>query len=173
MRVLVVVASKHNATAEIGDAIVGVLRDAGHEARRAAPQQVRTLDGVDAVVLGSAVYMTQWMESVRGFVAAHGDRLRRLPVWAFSCGLAGVAATGAVQDPVQASSVLRQVAPLGYTTFAGRIDPALLGLRERSVVRMTGAAEGDHRDWTAVRTWAEEIVRELAEHLVRADGTAR
>ncbi|WP_043498266.1 flavodoxin domain-containing protein [Georgenia sp. SUBG003] len=168
MRILVVVASKHHATAEIGDAIVDELRAARHEAKRVAPEEVRSLDGVDAVVLGSAVYMTQWMESMRSLVARLGDELHRLPVWAFSCGLAGVASSGRVQDPVRASSVIRQLDPVAYTTFAGRLDPSVLVLRERSVVRLSGAPEGDYRDWNEIRAWARGIVRELDAHLAQA-----
>ncbi|MPV38373.1 flavodoxin domain-containing protein [Georgenia subflava] len=168
MKILVVVASKHNATAEIGDAIVEELRAVGHQARRVAPADVRTLEGIDAVVLGSAVYMTQWMESMRDVVSRFAAELRHLPVWAFSCGLAGVAATGKVQDPVRASALLQQIDPLDYRTFAGRLDPAVLGLRERSVTRMAGAAEGDHRNWDDIRGWARQIAHELEEHLATA-----
>ena len=168
MRILVVVASKHQATAEIGDAIVDELRAARHEAKRVTPQEVRNLDGVDAVVLGSAVYMTQWMESMRSLVGRLGHELRQRPVWAFSCGLAGVAASGRVQDPVRASTVIRQLDPIGYTTFAGRLDPSALVLRERSVVRLSGAPEGDYRDWDEIRAWARGIARQLDTHLAQA-----
>jgi menaquinone-dependent protoporphyrinogen oxidase len=168
MRILVVTASKHHATEEIGDAIVAELRAGGHEARRAAPADVRHLDGIDAVVLGSAVYMTQWMESMRDLVARLGGELRKRPVWAFSCGLAGVAATGTVQDPVRASAVVRQVDPIGYRTFPGRLDPTALALRERSVIRLSGAPEGDYRDWDEIRSWARSIARELETHLAQA-----
>jgi menaquinone-dependent protoporphyrinogen oxidase len=168
MRILVVTASKHHATDEIGDAIVTELRASGHEARRVSPADVRDLDGVDAVVLGSAVYMTQWMESMRGLVARLGGELRKRPVWAFSCGLAGVTATGTVQDPARASTVVRQTDPIDYRTFAGRLDPTVLALRERSVIRLSGAPEGDYRDWDEIRSWARGIASELQTHLAEA-----
>ncbi|UNX56022.1 flavodoxin domain-containing protein [Georgenia sp. TF02-10] len=163
MRILVVIASKHQATAEVGDVIVEELRAAGHQARRVTPGEVRSLDGVDAVVLGSAVYMTQWMESMRDLVARRAAELRARPLWAFSVGLAGVPA-GEVQDPARAAGVVRQLDPLGYVTFKGRLDPSALGLRERSVARMGSAAEGDYREWDKIRAWARGIAAELAEH---------
>jgi menaquinone-dependent protoporphyrinogen oxidase len=164
VRVLVVVASKHNATAEIGGAIVEELRAAGLQARRVAPADVRTFAGVDAVVLGSAVYMTQWMEPMRDLVARHADVLRRLPVWVFSCGLAGVASTGQVQDPALASALVRRIEPSGCTTFKGRLDARALGLRERSVTRLGSTAEGDYREWDKIRAWARGIAAELLTH---------
>src|SRR3546814_16527265 len=94
MRVLVVVASKHQATAGIGDAVVDELRACGHEAKRVAPADVRSFVGIDAVVLGYAVYMTQWMESMRDFVASSSEELRAMHMWVFSRGLAGVAEIG-------------------------------------------------------------------------------
>ena len=159
MKILVVVASKHHATEEIGDVIVEELRASGHGARRVAPQDVRSLDGVDAVVLGSAVYMTQWMESMRVFVADRAEEVRRLPVWVFSCGLAGVG-SGAVQDPASASTVVRQLDPVAWTTFRGRLDPAGLGLRERTVTREGVAPEGDYREWDKIRAWARAVAAE-------------
>lgn len=168
MKVLVVTASKHNATAEIGDVIVAELRAGGYQARRVAPGEVRSLEGIGAVVLGSAVYMTQWMESMRDLVAHRAAELRARPLWAFSVGLAGVPA-GEVQDPARAAVVVRQLDPIGYVTFKGRLDPAALGLRERSVTRMGNAPEGDYREWDKIRAWARGIVAELNEHLAMAD----
>ncbi|WP_127128232.1 flavodoxin domain-containing protein [Georgenia sp. SYP-B2076] len=167
MKILVVVASKHQTTAEIGDAIVEELRAAGHQARRVAPADVRSLAGIDAVVLGSAVYMTQWMEPMRALVADRAEELRRLPVWVFSCGLAGLA-SGQVQDPARASGLIRQLDPVAVTTFKGRLDAATLGLRERAVTRMGGAAEGDYREWDTIRAWARGIAAHLGERLAEA-----
>ena len=61
MRVLVTVASRHGATWEIGEVIAEVLADRGLDVETRTPEDVVTLDGVDAVVLGSAVYLAHWM----------------------------------------------------------------------------------------------------------------
>ena len=171
MKILVVVASKHHATEEIGDVIVEELRAAGHGARRVAPAEVRSFEGVGAVVLGSAVYMTQWMEPMRDLLARRAEELRHLPVWAFSVGLAGVPG-GEVQEPARAAAVVRQVDPLGHVTFKGRLDPTVLGLRERSVTRLGSAPEGDYREWDKIRAWARGVAAELDEHVTRTEGLA-
>ncbi|OKL53496.1 flavodoxin [Bowdeniella nasicola] len=162
MKVLVVIASQHGATAEIGDAIVEELRTAGHESRRVEPADVRDLEGIDAVVLGSAVYMTQWMESARNFVQRFRTELREIPLWTFSCGLAGVP-KGNVQDPRRVGPVLLSINPIDHEVFKGRLDLGALSLRERTVARLGNAPEGDYREWDKIKEWASEIASQLTE----------
>ena len=160
MRVLVVVASRHGATGEIGDAVAEVLRERGHEVVRTSPSDVESLKGVDAVVLGSAIYMSQWLEPARDLVVRLGPELHGLPVWMFSSG-----PVGPQERPAPATTrihaLLEQVEPLDYQVFSGAVDRSVLNLRERSIVRMVGAPEGDYRDWDAVRAWARAIADTL------------
>lgn len=160
MRVLVAVASKHGSTGEIGDAIADVLRDRGHDVQRVAPSEVSTLDGVDAVVLGSAVYMSQWLEAARNLVVRLGHDLRGRPVWMFSSGPVGTELKP-TEETARIHPLLEAVQPLDYQVFSGVVDRSVLNLRERSIVRMVGAAEGDFRDWGAVRSWAASIADTL------------
>lgn len=161
MKILVVAASKHSATAEIADAIAAELESLGHAVRR-EPIESATTDGVDAVVLGSAVYMSRWMGPARDFADRHRAALAVLPTWVFSVGLAGAQAD---EPRTVEAKVVGAIDPIGTQTFTGRIDPALLTLRERSVTRMVKAPQGDLRDWDAVRGWARQIHASLSEHL--------
>ncbi len=61
MRILVIAASKHGATAEIADGIAGKFRESDLDVEIHTPDSVDSLDGYDAVVIGSAVYAGQWM----------------------------------------------------------------------------------------------------------------
>lgn len=164
MRILVVTASKHHATEEIGDAIVEELRAAGHAAQRMAPEAVRSLDGVDAVVLGSAVYMTQWMESARTFAQRFADDLTEMPLYAFSVGLAGVP-KGDVKPPESAAAALRGLDPAALVAFKGRLATDALGLRERAVLIAASTPEGDYREWDKVRAFGRRIAAELRQPL--------
>ena len=65
MRVLVTSATKHGATGEIAQAIADTLRDQGLDPTVLEPEQVDTVDGYDAVVLGSAVYAGHWLKPAR------------------------------------------------------------------------------------------------------------
>lgn len=153
MRILVVAATKHASTGEVADAIATELTGRGHDVRREPITEARIGDA-EAVVLGSAVYMGRWMADARMFASQNSDRLAAMPVWMFSVGLAGVDA----DDPAKVeSNIVAAIAPVDAVGFAGRLDEAALGLRERSVVRLTKAPTGDLRDWDAIRAWAHRI----------------
>lgn len=156
MRVLVTAASKHGATAGVAEAIADRLSAAGLEVERRSPEDVVDLAGIDAVVIGSAVYMTQWMDSAHQFMRRFDADLARVPVWAFSVGMAGVP-KHAPQDPSRIGPALERVEAREHRTFAGRYSPSLLSLRERSIARLAGAVEGDFRDWRAIEEWADSI----------------
>lgn len=153
MRILVTAATKHESTGEVADAIAAELESLGHDVRREAITEA-TIDDAEAVVLGSAVYMNRWMADARGFASRHVEQLTAMPLWMFSVGLAGIDA----DDPAKVEhNLVAELDPVDAVAFAGRLDEAVLGLRERSVVRLTGAPIGDLRDWGAVRTWARSI----------------
>lgn len=161
MRILVVAASKHSSTAEIADAIAEELEGCGHAVRR-EPIETADVGDAEAVVLGSAVYMSRWMGPARAFAERHTAALATLPTWVFSVGLAGFAAD---EPETVEPRLYAAVDPVGSSAFPGRLAPAMLSLRERSVTRLTHAPEGDQRDWDAVRQWARRIDADLREHL--------
>jgi menaquinone-dependent protoporphyrinogen oxidase len=165
-RVLVVVASKHGATAEIGDALARGLADspAGRAAGLtglAVPAQQRPDPApFDAVVLGSAVYAGRWLDPAREYAALHADALRARPVWLFS--------SGPIGEPPFPPDVPHDAAPLAVLTgarehrvFAGRLDKARLSFGERAMVTAMRAPVGDFRDWTGIAGWAAEIAAAL------------
>ncbi len=61
MKVLVCAASKCGATSEIAQAVADVLTERGCTVTVLRPEKVSAVEEFDAVVLGSAVYMGQWM----------------------------------------------------------------------------------------------------------------
>ncbi|WP_152191972.1 flavodoxin domain-containing protein [Georgenia satyanarayanai] len=166
MRILVVAASKHSSTTEVADLIGTELGSLGHDVRREPVETAETGDA-EAVVLGSAVYMSRWMAPARDFAERNAAVLAAVPTWVFSVGLVGAEA----DDPLRIEEkVLDKVSPVGAAAFTGRLDSAILSLRERSVTRLTQAPEGDQRDWHAVRAWARSIDAELREHLAAGTG---
>jgi menaquinone-dependent protoporphyrinogen oxidase len=166
MRVLVTYASRHGATADIAEVVAAALRDnpAGDEARRVDVlplEEVEDIAGYDAVVLGAAVYSGRWMPQARAFLHENGAVLRDRQVWLFSSGPIGLAA-GPEQDTTDTEELIDLVQPQGYGGFAGRLRRADLDLDERLTVGRLHAAEGDYRDWTRIREWADEIADGLA-----------
>jgi menaquinone-dependent protoporphyrinogen oxidase len=161
MKILVTVASKYGATREIGDRIAAVLADAGHEVDRRDPETVGTLDGVDAVVLGSAVYAGHWRKDAIGLVERLAGMWAERPVWLFSSGPVGDPAKPD-EDPVDVADMLTATAAREHHVFAGKIVKKQLSFPERAIVAALKVPEGDYRDWDDVETWAASIASALA-----------
>ena len=160
MKILLTSSSKHGSTDEVAAVIAERLRAAHIDVETKRPEDVDNVDGYDAFVLGSAVYMTTWMPEAVDFTTRFRDTLRGRPVWAFSVGLSGLP-KGKVSDPMRIGPVLLAIDPEDHMTFAGRFDPSKLSLRERSIAKLGGATEGDYRDWDEVRQWADAIATSL------------
>jgi menaquinone-dependent protoporphyrinogen oxidase len=161
MTVLVSAASRHGATQAISHEVARLLRAAGHTARVLDPVEVDTLDGVDALVLGSAVYRGRWMPEARNLAARLEQQLDGRPVWLFSSGPVGEPArpVGAVPDAVKAG---RMTHARDHRVFNGRLDLATLSRSERLGARRLHAGDGDYRDWHQIRCWATELARQIA-----------
>ena len=160
MHILVTAASKHGATDEVADAIARRIEASGITVDRLAPADVTSVADYDAVVVGSAVYILQWMPEAHDFMERFKDELPAGRVWAFSVGMNGVPKHSR-QDGSRVGPLLTHVKCRDLHTSAGRYKPSLLSLRERSVARLAGVVEGDFRDWEAVDQWADEIVEAL------------
>ncbi len=160
MRILVSTASKHGSTAEIGREIAGVLTEAGLEVDVVAPDGVKSLDGYDAVVLGSAIYVGQWLAPARDLVERLADELTARPVWLFSSGPIGDPPKPE-EDPDEIAELLEITHARAHVTFAGKVDRSELGLGEKVIVAAVRTPEGDFRPWADVRAWATGIAEAL------------
>ncbi|MDO5673189.1 MAG: flavodoxin domain-containing protein [Actinomycetaceae bacterium] len=163
MKILLAVASKHGTTAELATWIASRLEEQGFEVMQAKAQDVTSLAGIDAIILGSAVYLTKWMDGAYRFIKTFEAELRRIPTFAFSVGLSRTK-SGGVQDPSRVGPVLLTIEPIKYKTFKGALDPAKLNLRERTIAKLGGAYEGDFREHDEVNAWTDEIVAYLRNH---------
>ena len=155
---LVAYATRHGATAEIAEAIAEALRVAGHAAELRPADQVETLDSYEAVILGSAVYYGHWLDPARDLAERFAERLAAMPVWLFSSGPLGPADQLVPEgDCVDVSPVAEATDAIDHRTFAGRLDKAALGFREKAVVAALHPPEGDFRDWDMIARYAGEI----------------
>lgn len=160
MKVLVSAASKHGSTDEIARAIAEVLEARGHEASVTRPEDVASVQGYNAAVLGSAVYAGHWLKPAMELVERLREGLESMPVWLFSSGPIGDPPKPE-EDPVDVAEVKEATGAAGHRLFAGRLVKKELGFGEKAIVMALRAPEGDFRDWEEIRGWAGEIADAL------------
>ena len=161
--VLVAAGSRHGATEEIASLI-------GRRLRQGLPSNwqvtvedtadVASIDGYDAVVLGSAVYMGRWLKAARKLL----DNASTAPpkgLWHFSSG----PASDGPHDVTLVDATNKAAARLGAKDniiFSGDIEFDRLGRVEGLLVSAMRIVGGDFRDLSAIERWADEIARELS-----------
>lgn len=180
-KILVSYASRTGTTAEVAEAIRRVLTpsppihgrppDNEHLGQEALEvdvlpmQEVKDLSPYDAVIAGSAIRAARWLPEAMQFIRAHQSVLRHKPFAMYTVCITLAMSNGeqyrqGVRDwtaPVRAI-----VQPLSEGLFAGMIDFRKLPfnwetLKLRATVAMGIFPRGDHRDWNAVRLWAESL----------------
>lgn len=166
MKVLVTYASKNGSTEEIAETIADELTSHGLEVICRSAYEGGA-EGMDAVILGSAVYAGRWLRPARRFLKAEADRLRNVPFWLFSSGPFGEQAAHPSeedlrwQEPQKVMSRAEELGVRGHVVFGGRLPVDPHGFIESAMVRNTPDDSRDARDWTQIRAWASAVAREL------------
>ena len=122
-------------------------------------KNVSSVAGYNAVIIGGPMYMGKVIGDVGKFVRKHRDSLSKLPVAAFTVGLAPVS-----KDPAQVDDAMKMLRtsisplqPVAEAVFAGRVDPTKFSFIQRKMTEMAKSPVGDFRDWDAIAQWAREI----------------
>ncbi|MDR3202322.1 MAG: flavodoxin domain-containing protein [Bifidobacteriaceae bacterium] len=157
MRVVIVVASKHGSTEDLGEVVAQRLRERGVEAVLAQAAELTDLAGFDAVIVGGAVYAGRLLPVVRALGTRWGERIGALPNYVFASGPLGAAG----EPPCDALELAQTLGSRKVAVFPGRAVSADLGATERAVLRMVGLRDGDYRDLADVRAWADSVAADL------------
>jgi menaquinone-dependent protoporphyrinogen oxidase len=169
MTVLVTAGSKHGATREIAKEIARVLDEHGVSTELLDIDDVTDLSSYEAYVVGSGIYLGNWLKSARRFLDTHAAELAQRPTWLFASG--SIVGEPPVADDPEAlrpglvERLVEMTHAREHRLFAGKLDTSKLGLLERAAVRGAHASEGDHRDWDEIDRWAEEIAGQLTRSL--------
>jgi menaquinone-dependent protoporphyrinogen oxidase len=160
-RVLVTYASKYGSTGGVADVIGKELCSKGMAVDVALIKNARNVGSYQGVVIGSAIYMGEWMPEAVDFVKDNRDVLRKVPVAYFLVCLTMHQSTKENQavalsymDPILKD--VPEIKPVGIGTFAGALHYSNLSLLMKIIMKAKGSPEGDFRDWNAVRAWAGE-----------------
>ncbi|MFD7688636.1 flavodoxin domain-containing protein [Streptomyces sp. NPDC059781] len=158
--VLVAYGTTNGSTAEIAEAVAGVLREEGMTAEARTAGSVASAASYDAVVVGGGLYAGRWHRDARRFVRRHDKELAGRPLWLFSSG------------PLDASAAERDIPPVpwvrkavvrldarDHVTFGGCLREGAKGWVARLILR--NGKGGDFRDFGRIEAWAAGIGREL------------
>jgi len=165
MTVLVAAASKHGATREIAARIGARLTERGIDVDVKNLEQVEELGGYDAFVIGSGIYLGNWLKQARRFLDAHAAEFGERPTWLFASGSI-VGDPPVADDPNAlraglAERLVERTHAREHKLFAGKLDTSTLGVLEKAAVRGAHASDGDHRNWQAIEEWGDSIAHEL------------
>lgn len=160
MKVLVTAASRHGATREIGQEMVAQLNAEGLTAEFMEPKDITSVQDYDAVVIGSAIYVGQWMAEARDLITRFTPDLQNKSVWLFSSGLSDTPSKEANATPALLAR-MKSVQAIEHKHFAGKLDVIQLSLAERAAIMAARGKYGDARDMAAVRRWANQISQTL------------
>jgi menaquinone-dependent protoporphyrinogen oxidase len=161
--VLVAYASKRGSTAEIAETVAATLRREGLGVCLKRAEEVPSLEGFDAVVLGSAVYTKRWRGDARHFLKKHRKALKQRPFWVFSSGPVGDPSKDNPDwiEPPKIAEKVEEMGARGHVAFGGCLPAEPKGFMEKTMVEGTPREYRDRRDWAEIRDWAHEIASQL------------
>jgi menaquinone-dependent protoporphyrinogen oxidase len=164
-KILVVYASRSGWTTGVAEAIGKSFAENGAQVDVLPMQEVKDLAPYKAVVAGSAINAGVWLPEAMQFLRDHQTELNQKPFAAFL-----VCMTLAMRNADQYRShvaswlgpIRALVHPVSEGLFTGGLDikkipSASDRLKFRLSVLFGVWKEGDHRNWNAIRTWAENL----------------
>ena len=158
-KVLIAYVSRAGSTQEVAQAVAEELTKRGCAVDVRPAVKVTSIEGYTAVVVGSAVRFGSWLPEAVKFVEQNRAALNNLPTAFFAMHLlntgddeASRAARMAYLDPAR-----KLVKPEAEAFFSGVGDLNKVSLFERLIGKMVKSPEGDFRDWSKIRAWAQEI----------------
>ncbi|MFF1385371.1 flavodoxin domain-containing protein [Arthrobacter sp. NPDC058288] len=167
MTVLITYATAMGSTREIAQRVAARMAAGLGEVECRSVEEVESVAGYQAVVVGSAIHNQAWLPPAVLFLERHAPELAKRPVWAFSVGMSDALPKpfrkrGAALQQARLAGVLAKDVPLrGHRLFSGVYEAAQMPVLLRVLFRLTGGRFGDLRDWAAVDAWTDEITTQL------------
>jgi menaquinone-dependent protoporphyrinogen oxidase len=168
-KILVTYATCTGSTVGVAEAIGKTMSETGALVDVLPMREVHDLSAYRAVVAGSAIQDKRWLPEALQFVQTHRTELTSKPFAAFLVCMTLAMRNGESYRPFVAdfmAPVRALVKPVSEGLFAGALDISKVPtLRDRLMFRMSVLfgvwSEGDQRDWSAIRSWAESLPPKL------------
>ena len=163
-KILIAYASRAGSTAGVADAIGKTLAAKGNQVDVFSMDVVKDLSPYRAIVAGSAIRGQRWLPEAMEFLKVYGADLRKVKFASFMVCITLAMKNGesyleGIKDwmaPVRAAG-----SPLCEGYFAGALDLSRLSGMDKFKMGVAASLgvfpKGDHRDWKAIETWAEEL----------------
>lgn len=169
MKIIVTYATRTGSTTGVAEAIAKTLREHGAQVDVIPMQDVTDLTHYQAVVAGSAIQNRQWLPEAVQFVRTNQTVLNQNPFAIFAVCMTLAMKNGESYRPQISdwlAPVRSLVQPVSEGIFAGALDISKIPsfgdrLKFRLSVLFGVWSEGDHRDWDAIREWADGLPEKL------------
>jgi menaquinone-dependent protoporphyrinogen oxidase len=159
-RVLVTYATRAGSTSEIAAAIGESLSQRGLLVDVKPVKDNPSLNGYQAVIMGSAIRMGNWLPEAVNFVKANQSVLNAMPVALYTVHMLNTGDDDTSRNARLA--YLNNVRPLLNTAqeafFTGKMDFSRLSFLDRFIANMVKAVESDQRDWEKINQWANTVL---------------
>lgn len=159
-RILVTYATRAGSTVEVAAAVGETLSARGFAVDVKPVKDQPRLDDYQAVVMGSAIRMGNWLPEAVEFVKTNQQALNRMPVALFTVHMLNIGDDE--QSRTKRLAYLNTVRPLlqkaDEVYFTGKMDFSRLSFLDRLISGMVKAREQDRRDWDNIRNWAQTIL---------------
>ena len=166
--ILVTYATRYGSTQEVAEAIAATLRESGLEVDIQPMRKVQTLAGFRAIVMGAPLFIGRWHKDTEKFLSLHQEALTQRPVAIFTLGPAqskekdwGLCTPNWIEN-----GEIPLAHPGRAELFGGKYDPAKLHFFDKLLASFPASPlyqmpASDLRDWTAIRTWANNLITVL------------
>ncbi len=157
-KVLVAYATTHGSTKEVAEVIAATMKAEGLTVDLLMARNSQTVDGYNAIILGSPIYMLHMHKEATQFLARHRTALSNgLPIAIFAGGptRAGEDDWGEVQKQLDRElAKFPWLKPAVVQVIGGKLDPESLHFPWNLIPAMRQSPPSDLRDWATIQSWA-------------------
>lgn len=159
-RALVAYATRAGSTTGVATTIGETLTARGFVVDVTPINEGPDVDDYQAVLIGSAVHGGRWLPEAETFVNRHRQALSRVPVALFCVHIMNLKddAKSRARRVAYLDGVRPLLPPADEAYFAGKMDNTTISAAVIGLIRLFRIMPvGDHRNWAAIRGWAQAL----------------